>query len=106
MLIAVGERLFPNKDSYPEGVMFEYTKSGPILIIAMRNPTSGEIEAAKSGKLEMALYELKPVIFILVKIKGMGGWMDAPFSIRMYDSKGITFDWFILLHCVAADTTP
>lgn len=93
MLIAVSERLLPDKTSYPEGVMFEYTKSGPMLIISMRNPTPGEIEAAKSGKLEMALYELKPVIFILVKIKGMGGWMDAPFSIRMYDSKGITFDW-------------
>jgi hypothetical protein len=92
-LIAVGQRLFPNKNSYPEGVAFEYTQSGPMLIIAFRNPKPSEIEAAKSGKLEMAFYESGPIIFVMVKIKGMGGWMDAPFSIRIYDQRGATFDW-------------
>lgn len=44
---------------------------GQCLSFPCVTPTPGEIEAAKSGKLEMALYESKPVIFILVKIKGM-----------------------------------
>lgn len=91
--IAVGQRLFPDRHSYPEGVLFEYTQSGPIMIIAFRSPKPAEIQAAKTGKLEMCLYESGPVIFILVKIKGLGGWMDAPFSVRIYGNRGIAFDW-------------
>ena len=91
--IAVGQRLFPDRHNYPEGVLFEYTQTGPILIISFRDPKPAEVQAAKIGKLEMALYESGPVLFVLVKIKGIGGWMDAPFSVRIYDKKGITFDW-------------
>ena len=91
--IAVGEQLFPDRHNYPEGVLFEYTQTGPILIIAFRGPKPAEVQAAKTGKLEMALYESGPVLFVLVKIKGIGGWMDAPFSIRIYDNRGVIFDW-------------
>ncbi len=90
--IEIGQRLYPGQGTYPEGIRFEYTQSGPILIIAFRNPKPVEIEAVRIGKLEMAMYESGSVIFVLVKIKGLGRWMDAPFSIRLYDEKGISFN--------------
>jgi len=90
MLIEVGKPLFPGR-RWPEGVIFEYTESGPMLILAFNNPTPKEIECAKTGQIEMGYYEYKSVIFICVKIQGCGDWMDAPFSIRLYENK--IFDW-------------
>ncbi len=83
---------FPFKLS-SEGVVFEYTISGPILILSFTHPLKEEIEGVKIGKCEMGLYEKEPCIFISVKIQGCGGWMEAPFSIRKYDNQGIKFDW-------------
>jgi hypothetical protein len=87
----VGELFVPGKTGYPESAVFEYSPSGPILIIALGNPTTQEIEAAKTGHVELALFEAEPVIFILHKIRGIESWSDSPFSIRLYEN--IDFDW-------------
>ncbi|MHB8171192.1 MAG: hypothetical protein ACYDG6_06585 [Thermincolia bacterium] len=87
----VGELLIPGKTTYPVGAVFEYTPSGPMLVIAFNNPTPQEIEAAKTGQVELALYETDPVIFILHRIKGLETWSDSPFSIRIYQN--LEFDW-------------
>lgn len=76
-----------------EGVLFEYTTSGPMLILSFPQPSKEEIEGVKTGKFEMGLYEKESCIFLSVKIQGCGGWMEAPFSIRKYDNQGIKFDW-------------
>lgn len=90
-MIAVGKQLIEGKANYQEGVIFEYTDAGPILIVAFNRPAEKEIEGVRSGKLQIGFCETGPVIFITVKIQGCGGWMDAPFTIRKYDGK--TFDW-------------
>ena len=91
MITEVGKP-FPIKLSGVEGMRLEYDEAGPLLLISFRNPSAQEIEGAKTGKLEMAFYESSPIIFLVAKIAGMGGWMDAPFSIRIYDGKR-SFDW-------------
>lgn len=91
-MIAVGKPLIEGKTNYQEGVIFEYTEAGPILIVAFNRPAEKEIEGVKSGKLQIGFYEIEPVVFITVKIQGCGGWMDTPFTIRKYDGKH-TFDW-------------
>jgi hypothetical protein len=92
MLNKVGKRLFEENTNYVEGPVFEYFKDGPMLIIAFQSPTAAEIKGIKNGKFEMGLYECGNILFIVIKVKSCGGWMDAPFSIRLYDGKR-TFDW-------------
>lgn len=87
----VGKLFIPGKTKYQENVWFEYTASGPFLIFAFRKPRNMEIKAAKTGEVELALYEDGPVIFVLHKIEGLEDWSDCPFSIRL--CKNIEFDW-------------
>lgn len=91
--LKVGGLLIPNKTFWQEGTFLEYTESGPILIFALNNLTETEIEGAKKGQIELAIYASDPVLWFLHKIKGLEDWSDTPFSIRLYDDKGITFDW-------------
>ena len=91
--IMVGKPLQPGKTGYQEASWLDYTETGPILLMAVNNPTTKEIEAVRSGRIELALYEKGPVLWFLYKIRGFGPWSDCPFSIRLYDDKGRTFDW-------------
>jgi hypothetical protein len=83
----VGELLMPGKTRYQEGAYFEYDKAGPVLILALSQPTEREIYAARKGVVEFALYESPPAIFLLHKIQGLEQWSDSPFSIRLYERK-------------------
>jgi hypothetical protein len=87
----VGELFIPGQTRYQENVWFEYTASGPFLIFAFQNPNPKEIQAAKTGKVELALYEDGPVLFILHRIDGLEDWSDCPFSVRL--CKNVEFDW-------------
>lgn len=89
----VGKLFLPGRTSWPESVYLEYTPSGPMLIMAVHNPTAKEAQAAKTGKMEFALYETDLVLWFLYKIHGFGPWSDVPFSIRVYDGKGMSLDW-------------
>lgn len=60
----VGELFIPGKTRYQEGVFFEYTESGPMLLFAFESPAEEEIMATRKGKVELALYESPPIIFI------------------------------------------
>jgi len=80
----VGKLFISGKTSWPEGVWCEHTPTGPLLLFAYRNPSAKEIQAARTGKVELALYEDPPVLFILHRVEGLEGWADCPFSIRMY----------------------
>lgn len=68
-----------------EGVYFEMTQSGALLLLVFDNPTPKEIESAKTGTIQMGYYVRDSVLFVVIKIGSMP-WMDAPFSIRRYDS--------------------
>jgi hypothetical protein len=85
----VGELFEEGKTRYNEGVIFEFTQSGPILLMFFNHPTENEIASIKSGKLELAFLEKDEVIFILSKFQGMS-WIDAPYTVHL--SKPFTFD--------------
>jgi hypothetical protein len=88
----VGEQFISGKINWTEGAYFEYAESGPYLIFAFRNPSKKEIEGAREGKVELALYEAPPILWILHRVHGIEQWSDNPFNIRHYDGKG-NFDW-------------
>lgn len=92
-ILKVGELLAPGKTSYQEASWLDYTETGPVLMMAINRPSPKEIEAVKSGRIELALYEADPILWFLYKIRGFGPWSDCPFSIRLYDGKGRKFDW-------------
>lgn len=73
-----------------EGVIFQYTESGPIMIIAFKRPRENEIKTIQSGDVQMALYTTPSIIFILSKF-GSLNWMDAPYSVRLHDN--LILDW-------------
>lgn len=91
--IEVGKPLQPGKTGYQEASWLDYTETGPILLMAVNNPTTKEIEAVRSGRIELALYERGPVLWFLYRIRGFGPWSDCPFSIRLYDGMRRMFDW-------------
>ena len=91
--LKVGGLFDPGRTSYQEASWLDYTETGPVLLMAVNNPTAKEIEAVKNGGIELALYETNPVLWFLYKISGFGPWSDCPFSIRLYDGKGRRFDW-------------
>ena len=82
-VLKVGQPLIPGQTVYPQSTRFEYTSTGPMLIICMPALTRREIEAARKGRVELALYDHPPVIFVLCKIEGLLDWSDCPFSVRL-----------------------
>jgi len=80
----IGKLFFPGRTHWREGVWFDYTAIGPVLVFAFKNPSDEEILAARKGKVELALYDDPPVLFILHRIEGLEDWSDCPFSIRIY----------------------
>jgi len=79
----VGQILFPGQTSFQPSTHFDYVSSGPMLIVTLPNLTQCEIEAARKGRIELALYDHPPVIFVLCRINGLLGWSDCPFSVGL-----------------------
>lgn len=79
----VGKLYMPGKTSWPEASYFNYDAAGLTLTIFARNLKDDEIEAVKSGQIELALYENQPAIFLMWKIRGFGPWSDAPYTIHV-----------------------
>lgn len=68
-----------------EGVVFEMLdKDFNTLIFFYDGPTEKEIQGLQTGRMQMGYYARGSVIFLVFRIDGIGGWMDAPLSIRRY----------------------
>lgn len=80
--LEVGQLFEPGRTRYDEGVKFEFTQSGPILLIFFDRPTEKEIEAIRAGKFQTKFYEHDNVIFMLFKF-GSLNWIDAPYSVHL-----------------------
>jgi hypothetical protein len=79
----IGKLFFPGRTHWREGVWFDYTAIGPVLVFAFKNPSDEEILATRKGQVELALYDDPPVLFILHRIEGLEDWSDCPFSVRL-----------------------
>lgn len=78
----VGQLFEPGRTRYDEGIKFEFTQSGPILLIFFDRPTDKEVESIRVGKLEIGFYDTESSIFILAKFEGMK-WIDAPYNVHL-----------------------
>ena len=90
--MAVGKKWTHRNVPTQEGVYFETRESGAELIMAFDRPSKSEIKDTKLGKIQMGYYVRGPVIFIVCKIGSMP-WMDAPYSIRLYDKYDMDLSW-------------
>jgi len=70
----VGQKILPQSG---EGIVFDMTDSGGILLIKIRHPTAAEKKAFKSG-LSIRFAIVDKIIFLLVRMCAMQ-WMDAPY---------------------------
>ena len=85
----------PGKTNYPEGVKFDFTEGGPVLLLFFAGPTEEEVEAVRGGAFRIGFLEggiiednrHKGVIIFLLFRFGDLPWMDAPFSIHLAQYK-------------------
>lgn len=65
----------------PEGIRFDMTDGGGLLVIRYDNPTEQEIRNFNST-LKIEMTTVRNIIFMLFKF-GTENWMDAPFNVHL-----------------------
>ena len=66
-----------------EGIVFDMTDSGPILVVRFDRPTTEEIQAFQADEpLELRMTEMKDIIFMTFKFSRLN-WMDAPYNVNL-----------------------
>lgn len=67
-----------------DGGMFQIDANGAMFILQLSHTDIIAIEAFRTGKMELALYEEDGLLFFLYQIDGIfkAGWGDAPFSLN------------------------
>ena len=81
----VGEA-FPLPPVQSEGAIFSIEPYTMILTYRYNKPTEQEIEEFKNGDYELAVAELRDVIFVLSKF-GRLGWADAAYNPNLSDTE-------------------
>lgn len=81
---AIGEA-FPLPEVQAEGAIFSIEPYTMMLTYRFNKPTQEEIEEFKSAEYELAVTELRDVIFVLSKF-GRLGWADAAYNPNLSDS--------------------
>ena len=79
----IGEHFpLPIKNQQDSG-MFQIDANGSMFILQLSRTDIIAIEAFRTGKMELALYERDGLLFFLYQIDGIfkDGWGDAPFSL-------------------------
>lgn len=66
-----------------DGGLFQIDANGIMFILRLSNADIIAVEAFRTGKMELALYEEDNLLFFLYQIDGIfkEGWGDAPFSL-------------------------
>lgn len=78
----VGELFEPGKTHYNESTKFDFTESGPILLLFFAGPTRSEVESIREGDIRIGFLEKDGIIFMLFKFQNLP-WIDAPFSVHL-----------------------
>lgn len=79
----VGEKFPLPIKNQADGALFQIDSNGIIFILQLSRTDIIAIEAFRTGKMELALYEEDGQLFLLYQIDGIfkDGWGDAPFSL-------------------------
>ena len=62
----------------PDGIVFETTPAGVLLLLKMQRPTRKEVREFKNGRAKFRFVVKNDIIFFLAKF-GALPWMDAPY---------------------------
>lgn len=81
----VGEQ-FPLPAVKEEGAVFSVEPYSMMLIYRYNRPSEEEIKEFKEGEYQLAVTELRKVLFVLSKF-GRLGWSDCAYSSQLSDSK-------------------
>lgn len=79
----VGEKFPLSIKTQMDGGMFQMDVNGCMFILQLSRADIIAVEAFRTGKMELALYEQDGLLFFLYHIDGIfkEGWGDAPFSL-------------------------
>lgn len=79
----VGEKFPLPIKTQADGALFQVDSNGAIFILQLSRTDIIAIEAFRTGRMELALYEEDAQAFLLYQIDGIfkEGWGDAPFSL-------------------------
>jgi hypothetical protein len=81
VLLKVGEPYMGKKRGWIEGVQYNFDQAGHILQMFFARPTVKEVEAIRTGKIDLALYTTTDRAVILLAYKAPGiPWSDAPYT--------------------------
>lgn len=81
----VGEKFPLPIQNQGDGGLFQIDSNGAMFILQLSHTDVIAVEAFRTGKLELALYEEKGIVFFLYKIDGIfkDGWGDSPLGIHL-----------------------
>lgn len=80
----VGELYAPTRTRWPEAVDYNYRGGGGHeLRLFWPRLSASNVQAVRTGSIELALYVEPPVIVLLYKIAGACDWSDQPFTIHL-----------------------
>lgn len=79
----IGEKFPLPIKTQMDGGMFQIDANGCMFILQLSHTDVIAVEAFRTGKMELALYEQDGLLFFLYQIDGIfkEGWGDAPFSL-------------------------
>ncbi len=85
MNFAVGERFPLPIQAMGDGGMLQADTNGIMFILQLSRADVIAVEAFRTGKMELALYEQDGILFFLYKIDGIfkEGWGDAPLGLHL-----------------------
>lgn len=81
----VGEKFPLPIQNQGDGGLFQIDSNGAMFILQLSHTDVIAVEAFRTGKLELALYEEDGIVFFLYKIDGIfkDGWGDSPLGIHL-----------------------
>lgn len=93
-----------------DGGMFQIDANGCMFILQLSHTDIIAIEAFRTGKMELALYEQDGLLFFLYQMDGIfkDGWGDAPFSLTGIAPKLMPTEKSLrdpVIHLYLVDTT-
>lgn len=81
----VGEKFPLPIKNQGDGGLFQVDANGIMFILQLSHTDVIAVEAFRTGKMELALYEEKGILFLLYQIDGIfkEGWGDAPLALHL-----------------------
>lgn len=83
-VLVVGKPFSDKRTKWTDGSFeYRYWSGNHLLQLCIASPSESDIEAFRSGRVDIGLYVESNVIFWLFRIEGVMDWSDQGFSVRL-----------------------